>query len=846
MKLQLQSFLFATLLCVTTACNRPDEAAPGKGTGTPTPTGSGTPGPTPQPTDDPTPATLDISLHVEDATGADRSEPVRNGVPFPRSAGLMSTAGLRIMSPDGGSVPAQFRVLSRWDGAPNDATKPIKWLLVDFDAIVPANADRVYRLQKAGSQQTQGSLVQEDSAQRIVVDTGVATFTFSKTRFNLFDRVVLGDQTEVVSPDATAGAYLTKPDGTKLLAGLQTTQVIVEEDGPLGTVILARGKHSDGTSALLHWTMRVQLHKGRSEALVSYTFTDKDITSIRDYVAVDEMGISVPIATASKISMGSDASAITGVLRGETTLRQAGNLSPTIAATFNPGNADTLSWSAAGSVTGSGGKAPGWVDVSGAGGGVTAAMRWFWQQYPKKITATQSRLTMEIWPSEEADMRVYAAAQKTHEILFVFHDSAVDGSALGAGAARRMASPLFARCNPAWYARSGVFNLVGTADPADYPAEHRAVVEGFNANLEKEYQRTFVQRRFDSAGNGHSYSMWDFGDLRESSWGNMAYDTPRSLFIQWAMSGKRKFLDRALETSLHLRDVDVEHSPLDTRVGLKNNRGVAQPWLGRTKYNPSHGAQSHDLGYEGSTYGFEHHKGQGIGDHYFLTGDAMSKEVLGETYHYYNQWYVDAANGYHRTDGTRVVSHMLLVVLAQWAATGDPVAKQRADYIVNFLEDWQRRTSGNDPDGIMWNTAGDSTATFMNGVTAEALMLYELEFPAGVPVRDAIVDAAAWTIDPSNGQLEYGPGGAYFNAWTGDNYGITHATVLDPMVAGWLGYASAKTGDPAYQDVAKEVLQNSFDQDTSTPYIKAFTQETRLVPSLFWFLMTPEAQGVTP
>src|SRR5439155_21490869 len=113
-------------------------------------------------------------------------------------------------------------------------------------------------------------------------------------------------------------------------------------------------------------------------------------------------------------------------------------------------------------------------------------------------------------------------------------------------------------------------------------------------------------------------------------------------------------------------------------------------------------------------------------------------------------------------------------------------------------------------------------ASFMNGVTAEALMLYEVDFPHGIPVRQNLIDAAKWTVNPSNGLLAKSGGGHYFNAWRFSNYGASHATVLDPMIVPLLGYASDATGDASYAAIGREVLANYIAQDASTPYVKAY------------------------
>ena len=105
------------------------------------------------------------------------------------------------------------------------------------------------------------------------------------------------------------------------------------------------------------------------------------------------------------------------------------------------------------------------------------------------------------------------------------------------------------------------------------------------------------------------------------------------------------------------------------------------------------------------------------------------------------------------------------------------------------------------------------------------------------------MDAAQWTVDPSKGQLVNGAQGHYFNAWSGHNYGVSHATVLDAMIVPMLGYAADALGDTAMLDLSKEVLVNNIQQDQSSPYMKAFTEQTRLVPAYLYWLQTDDARG---
>src|SRR5688500_19124404 len=76
--------------------------------------------------------------------------------------------------------------------------------------------------------------------------------------------------------------------------------------------------------------------------------------------------------------------------------------------------------------------------------------------------------------------------------------------------ARRMASPLFARPEPEWFARSGVFNRVGTLDPDDYPGDHRALVEDWAAHADADRKST----RLNSSHLVISYAVFCLEEKR--------------------------------------------------------------------------------------------------------------------------------------------------------------------------------------------------------------------------------------------------------------------------------------------------------------------------------------------
>lgn len=95
-------------------------------------------------------SSLDVPLTIHDIAGVDRRQDVcSTGVPMPCGL-LKEPEGVAVFDPLGKAVPAQFRVLERWrDKGEGKADLSIRWLLVTFLADVRAGDKSVYHL-KAG------------------------------------------------------------------------------------------------------------------------------------------------------------------------------------------------------------------------------------------------------------------------------------------------------------------------------------------------------------------------------------------------------------------------------------------------------------------------------------------------------------------------------------------------------------------------------------------------------------------------------------------------------------------------------------------------------------------------
>ncbi len=147
-----------------------------------------------------------VELSVVERQGAARrGEPVTFGVPFPKGE-LQSAEQVRLVF-HGKEVPAQFRATGLWR-----PDKSIRWLLVDFQADIEANARQTYTLEYgdgiSARAKPAAAVRIEKSDDAYTVHTGAALFCISKRVFDLFQEVRLADGTVVVPrPNADRPRY---------------------------------------------------------------------------------------------------------------------------------------------------------------------------------------------------------------------------------------------------------------------------------------------------------------------------------------------------------------------------------------------------------------------------------------------------------------------------------------------------------------------------------------------------------------------------------------------------------------------------------------------------------------
>ena len=314
-------------------------------------------------------------------------------------------------------------------------------------------------------------------------------------------------------------------------------------------------------------------------------------------------------------------------------------------------------------------RAQGWCHLGTEAGGVTAGMRYYWQEYPRALSldTEAGAVTFELIPSgaEPLDLRRYSplvwgkavyeygkegtpfeaqwkgatGIAKASELMLHFHPA---GDARAAEAGLALAHPVLLMTEPAQAFATGAFGPVDAAQ-ADRPQE--------------ELLSGLVEYIVDEREARGWYGLMHFGDVQMTyyrAWDRWAYDDGGYAWVNteslpdWGLwlaalrHGRADWLRAAVEMTRHNRDVDMYHRG--------NFRGVG------TRHNVNH---------------------WGCGDkewrvsmplvkrlHYYLTGDPWTREVMEST--------IEVYQSYERTSGTAPsMSSAFAALMVKYELTGD-------------------------------------------------------------------------------------------------------------------------------------------------------------------------------
>ena len=658
-------------------------------------------------------AGLSVALTVTERSGVARhSEPVTSGVPLARAHDIRTVGGLKLVDSAGGTVPAQFKVTSRWGGGPGEGGLPIRWLLVDFQADVAANGSATYYLQQGGSGNSTntGLSVVRNDGQYLEIETGAARFRLNRSSFNLFDSVSVGGK-QLVSPSVSSGAEVTAASGQKSSSsGAAPDEMVLETDGPMRKTVRVSGLFAGAAGNLLRYTARVSLYAGSSEARVTFTARNQrepateggqpvfyDIGCPRSAVFGDlTVGLECAVGSGGRLLLGG--AGVSGLEVTPGTLKIYQDSSGTGTWAFHRGNhprpQSYVSFRGFkvyrnGSEVSSGNQPAPWLDYSGASGGVAVAAREFWQNYPKALRGKSNRMEVALFPREySGDFSLRPGEQKTHDIMFYFHPPGTDSGSIDSRAAG-VNDPLFAAASTGYYLSTGAFGRVtGVSEDAEfasYEELNRSTLDGKDADgLEHDLFQVIDDVEF--------YSWQDYGDIPVdyedggTAAFNDKYNFSLGSMLQFARTGDNRWFELAEAASRHTSDLDVVHYDGDVDVwwegGFFGNGNHDED--GNSNPNRNYNSPHPDL-----TFGTP-----GLMQLYHMTGYMPAYDTAVEVadnvkYRYDNSYGRGNGEGYAESpdyendcEEARPFAHSLWVMVDAYRATGRSGYLNTAEWII--------------------------------------------------------------------------------------------------------------------------------------------------------------------
>ncbi len=581
-----------------------------------------------------------LPLKIKNGTDIARTnERVSVSVPFPDNYPVYSAAALCITTgQENQPVAHQAKVLSRWGGDRTDTSKPLKWVQFMFAATVPANGEATYQVSSGLG--IPGQLYAQQDMNEIRIFTGPNSwFKIPRLTFAPFKEAVVNGVTVVNQPGGLSMRYINGsvpaafPTSTTIedYVGYQSVRVNVVQKGWIGALAYTcRWYFQAGSNEV---EMQFRLENPAAYGCFSSTIPDG-----QQYF--DKLAIVQPIA-----GSGFRVATPTGI----TNLQpgQSFDVRQEFTTATNPTNLTTgflFTEQLAGTVTSTGNKHSGTVDVSTASMGLTVAVDRFWQNHPKTLKVLNGSVEVGLWPdfghgpeyrgvyatptstsipvdpNALAGYRFEGGRWKNHRMNWAFHTGPATTTSV-TSVSKRTAAPL-AGVAPGWYIRrTGAMGTLWKERVASSEVSWNRF-EQFNnllgddqaaddmPNYGKVGLRAFLNRG-GTYGYHHPYGWANFGDIPWSDgFSSLHYDWPAITWNAWLRSGDYASYDVARDLHEYRRDYGQSHS-----------KDPAESFRG---------GQFYEKGWWHGNYSFpyaSHNWIEGLLIGYILTGDEASREA---------------------------------------------------------------------------------------------------------------------------------------------------------------------------------------------------------------------------
>jgi hypothetical protein len=283
---------------------------------------------------------------------------------------------------------------------------------------------------------------------------------------------------------------------------------------------------------------------------------------------------------------------------------------------------------------------------------VALAMRHFWQNFPKKMAASDKQLLLELFPHQVLGLfpfeipdghgyldyhEIQAGEQKSHEFVVAFGKDSITSDPLAWAR-----SPLRVRADPAWYCSSGAVPYLTpeAEDPnTDYVHLVRAAIEGEDTfEKKREVVDEYGWRHFGDIYADHE-AVNHKGPQPLVSHYNNQYDPLAGFALQFMRSSDWRWWSLMEELAAHVVDIDIYHTDRDKAA---YNHGLFWHTVHYTDAGLStHRSYPRAPGVHGGGPGNEHNYTTGLMLHHFLTGNPQSRQAAIDL----AQWVIDMDDG---------------------------------------------------------------------------------------------------------------------------------------------------------------------------------------------------------
>lgn len=596
-----------------------------------------------------------VPLIIEEETGIQRQhEPVTLGIPFPQGLIKEGTPLLLTDSNSGLPLPLQYQPLAKWhDGS-------VKWLLIDTQVSVGARERKDLHLSwgeaSENRQPAEGinTVVANDA---IKIDTTAACFVIDTAEFKPFDQVIVNGRnildssrsaTLLIDEHGTTYNPIIRNAAVETSGNLRTTIKIdgefrAEEEKP--TICFGARLHFfyQNTTVKLEFSLHnhnAALHPGglwdlgdpgsflfkELAIFVALHNSDEVQTHLEIIDEFDAPDISSPAY--SEVFSGIDNLLVYQDSSGGENWQSHNhvNRNGEIKTSFRG-----FRVSCEKKLLRQGLRAVPSISLSNGSDNLSVAVEHFWQNFPKALEVTGTRLNVKLFPVEFDDVyELQGGERKCHTIYFDF-PAVENGSLLWT------ISPLVVRSTPQWYEDTAAIPYL-IARPKDSSSKLWELIdkaiEGENSFFARreiidEYGwRNFGELYADHEAVGHE------GPSPLVSHYNNQYDGIYGFLMQYMSTGDARWLKQADQLCRHVRDIDIYHTDKDRPEyshGLfwHTEHYIDAQTATHRCFSRKH-AGKRDLNTYGGGPSLSHNYATGLLYHYYLTGDHDSKEAAEE------------------------------------------------------------------------------------------------------------------------------------------------------------------------------------------------------------------------